>query len=162
MIIVICNRTKKIFIMKKVLLLAAIVVVGLSELKAQTEFKIITVIESIVPGGLGRSRIIENGTEIDYNQFTTERTDGKKSNQGKVKRGDAKVDEFSETKLLNFYSLAGINFQNIASNDALITSMLNNLSTQGWELFQVVSGVESDAGKGDGNGIFITRYVFKK
>lgn len=148
--------------MKKVLLLTGIAVFSLMELKAQTEFKIITTIESIVPGGVGRSRIIENGTEINYNEFTTERTDGKKSDQGKVKRGDAKVDKFSETKMLNFYSMVGINFQNIASNDALITSMLNDLSVQGWELFTVVSGVESDAGKQDGVGLFITRYVFKK
>jgi hypothetical protein len=148
--------------MKKVILLAVIVTAGLSELKAQTEFKIITVIESIVPGGMGRSRIIENGTEIDYNQFTTERTDGKKSSQGKVKRSDAKVDKFSETKILNFYSMAGINFQNVASNDALATSMLNDLSKQGWNLMTVAAGVESDAGKGDGNGLFITRYIFKK
>ena len=148
--------------MKKVILLAVIISAGLTEVNAQSEFKVITTIESIVPGGIGRSRIIENGTEIDYNQFTTERTDGKKSAQGKVKRGDAKVNKFSETKLLNFYSMAGINFQNVASNDALTTSMLNNLSKQGWELFKIVSGVESDAGKGDGKGIFITRYIFKK
>jgi hypothetical protein len=64
--------------------------------------------------------------------------------------------------MLNFYSLAGINFQNIASNDALITSMLDSLSKEGWELFTVVSGVESDAGKSDGKGLFITRYIFKK
>lgn len=147
---------------KKIILMAVVIAAGLTELNAQTQYKVITTIESIVPGGIGRSRIIENGTEIDYNQFTTERVDGKKSDQGKVKRGDAKVDKFSETKLLNFYSMAGINFQNIASNDALTSSMLNDLSKQGWELFQVVSGVESDSGKGDGNGIFITRYLFKK
>lgn len=127
-----------------------------------TKFKIITTIESIVQGGIGRSRIIENGTELDYNQFTTERTDGKKSDQGKIKRGDAKVERFNETKILNYYSLVGINFQNIASNDAMITSKLNELSEEGWELSNVVSGVESDAGKGDGVGIFITRYIFKK
>ena len=148
--------------MKKIILAVAIIGGCFAEAAAQSEFKIITTIESIVPGGMGRSRIIENGTEIDYNQFTTERTDGKKSAQGKVKRGDAKVDKFSETKLLNFYSMAGINFQNVASNDALITSMLNDLSKQGWELFSIVSGVESDAGKGDGAGIFVTRYIFKK
>ena len=148
--------------MKKLLLVVALACVSLIEVNAQTEYKIITVIESIVPGGMGRSRIVENGTEIDYNQFTTERTDGKKSDQGKVKRGDAKVDKFSETKILNFYSMVGINFQNVASNDALITSMLNDLSKQGWTLMTVAAGVESDAGKGDGVGLFITRYVFKK
>ncbi len=148
--------------MKNLLLIIALVFLSLTDINAQTEFKIVTTIESVVPMGLGRSRIIINGTELDYNQFTTVRTDGKKSNQKNVKRSDAKIDNFSETKMLNFYSAVGINFQNIASNDALITSVLNSVSTEGWELFKIVSGVESDAGKGDGTGLFITRYIFKK
>ena len=148
--------------MKKLIVAAFFLGSFVCEVNAQTQFKVITTIESIVPGGMGRSRIIENGTEINYEEFTTERTDGKKSKQGDIKRGDAKVDMFKETKMLNFYSMAGINFQNIASNDALTTSMLNSLSSGGWELFTVVSGVESDSGKGDGQGIFITRYIFKK
>ena len=127
-----------------------------------TEYKVITVVESIVPGGAGRSRIIENGTELDVAQFTTERTDGKKSKQKNVSRSEAKVDKFSESKLLNFYSLVGINFQNIASNDALIASKINTLSTEGWSLLFVTSGVESNAGSDDGAGIFITRMIFKK
>ncbi|MBV6654251.1 MAG: hypothetical protein KI786_10870 [Mameliella sp.] len=126
------------------------------------EYKILTTVESIVPGGLGRSRIIENKTEIDAQAFTTERTDGKTSSQRDVKRKDAKVDEFSETKLLNFYSLVGINFQNIASNDALVSSRINTLVQEGWELAFVTSGVESSAGSEDGEGIFITRYIFKR
>ena len=32
-----------------------------------------------------------------------------------------------ETKLLNFYSLVGINFQNIASNDAVIGAKINEM-----------------------------------
>jgi len=32
---------------------------------------------------------------------------------------------------LNFYSVAGINFQNIASNDALIASKINKLAEEG-------------------------------
>jgi hypothetical protein len=79
-----------------------------------------------------------------------------------VKRKDAKVDKFEETKLLNFYSIAGINFQNVASNDALITDKINKLAKEGWRLLFVTSGVESDAGKGDGTGIFITRFIFMK
>lgn len=132
-------------------------------LSAQTpEYKVITIVESIVPMGLGRSRIIENKTDVSTSQFTTERTEGKDSKQGKVKRGDAKVDEFAETKLLNFYSGVGINFQNIASNDALITAKINELAAQGWKLTFVNSGVESDAGGEDGKGIFITRMIFTK
>lgn len=148
--------------MKKLILVTLLVGASLIDLRAQTKFKIITTIESIVPAGLGRSRIIENGTEINYKDFTTLRTDGKDSDQGKVKREDAKVDKFAETKMLNFYSMVGINFQNIASNDALITSVLEDVTSKGWVLFTVVSGVESDAGKQDGDGLFITRYIFKK
>lgn len=58
--------------------------------------------------------------------------------------------------------MVGINFQNIASNDAMITSLLNKYSKEGWELIQITSAAESDARKDDGNGIFITRYFFKK
>ena len=135
---------------------------GTTSVSAQTEYKVITVVESIVPGGLGRSRIIENRSEINEKDFTTERTDGKKSDQGKVKRADAKVDKFKETKILNFYSGVGINFQNIASNDALVTSKINHLVADGWELAFVTSGVESNAGDRDGKGIYITRLMFKK
>jgi len=126
------------------------------------QYKVITSIESIVPGGLGRSRIIENTDKSDSESLTTTRTDGKKSDQGNVKRKQAKVNEFNETKLLNFYSMVGINFQNVASNDATITDRLNIMAAEGWELMHVTSAVESDAGETDGNGIFITRYIFKK
>jgi hypothetical protein len=126
------------------------------------EFRIITTVESIVPGGAGRSRIIDSQKPSDYRPLTTGRTNGKKSDQQDVKREDVKVDEFEETKLLNFYSLPGINFQNIASNDAVVTSKLNALAAEGWQLVFVTSGVESDAGGPDSNGIFITRYIFKK
>jgi hypothetical protein len=67
-----------------------------------------------------------------------------------------------ETKLLNFFSVGGINFQNIASNDAIVESRLSELAAEGWELAFVTSGVESDAGQQDGQGIFITRYIFKR
>ena len=50
----------------------------------------------------------------------------------------------------------------ISSNDAITSSKLNRLAAEGWLLAHVVSGVESDAGKEDGNGIFITRYIFSK
>ena len=130
---------------------------------AQTiEYKVITTVESIVPGGMGRSRIVENNQEMDYKQFTTTRVDGKDRSSKDVKRNALKIDNLHETKLLNFYSLGGINFQNIASNDAITSSKLNELASEGWLLSHVVSGVESDAGKDDGNGIFITRYIFSK
>ena len=36
------------------------------------------------------------------------------------------------------------------------------MSEEEWELAFVSSAVESDAGKDDNKGIFITRYVFKR
>ncbi len=148
--------------MRKLLVAMAFVMAGFTFSEAQTQYKVITVVESIVPGGLGRSRLIESKTQLNIDDFTTERTDGKKSDQGDVKRGDAKIDEFSEAKLLNFYSVVGINFQNIASNDALMTSKINSVVADGWELVFVTSAAESDAGKQDGDGIYITRMIFKK
>lgn len=126
------------------------------------EYKVITTVESIVPGGIGRSRMTEPKESADYKSLTTSRTNGTKSDQGDIKREDVKISTFDETKLLNFYSLAGINFQNIASNDAVITSKINEMAKEGWQLLFVTSGVESDAGKSDGNGIFITRFIFKR
>ena len=40
------------------------------------EYKIITVVESIIPAGLGRSRMIEATETKDYKALTTERVDG--------------------------------------------------------------------------------------
>jgi hypothetical protein len=41
-------------------------------------------------------------------------------------------------------------------------SKLNEMHSQGYDLAFVTSGVESDAGKEDGNGIFVTRLYFKQ
>jgi hypothetical protein len=147
--------------MKKMILLLFAIASFLIDVNAQ-EYKIITTVESIVPAGIGRSRMIENHSEQNAADLTTTRTDGKTSDQKNVKRKRAKVDNFSETKLLNFYSLAGINFQNVASNDAIVADRLSKLSKEGWELVFVTSGVESDGGETDSNGIFITRYIFKR
>ena len=87
-------------------------------------------VESVVPGGLGRSRIIISDND---NQEV-------------------------EKDLMNFYSLTGINFKNVANNDKLIVDNINQYTTDGWELYQVTTGVQS----GDKNGIFITRYLFRK
>lgn len=149
--------------MKLTHLFIALLFCSLNSLGQSFEYKVITSIESIIPGGLGRSRIVENNQEVNHKEFTTIRVDGKDNRQSQqVKRKGMKIDNLSETKLLNFYSIAGINFQNIASNDALITSVINQNASEGWALDHVVSGVESDAGDKDGNGIFITRYIFKR
>ncbi|MFM9005379.1 MAG: hypothetical protein ACKOSR_07735 [Flavobacteriales bacterium] len=143
---------------KQLLTLAAIAICSI----AHAQYQVVTIVESIVPGGVGRSRMIENTSAIDHNAFTTSRAEGKDSKQGDIDRGDLKVSSFKETKMLNFFSMVGINFQNIASNDAIITSKLNEMDSQGFELAFVTSGVESDAGKDDGSGIFITRLYFRK
>ena len=147
--------------MKK-LALFVLVLFAAVEIHAQSyEYKIVTSIESVVPMGLGRSRIISTQEEKDYTTYTTSRTE-ENTKQNKSKRSEAKVDDFDETKILNFYSATGINFQNVASNDALISSKVNKMTEEGWELTFVTSGVESDAGKGDGTGIFITRFIFRR
>ncbi len=129
---------------------------------AQTQYAVVTSIESIIPAGLGRSRMIVNKEDLNTANFTTVRTDGTKSDMGTVKREDLKIDNFEETKLLNFFSATGINFQNVASNDAIIAAKLNEMAAVGWELAFVTTGVESEAGTTDGEGIFVTRYIFKR
>ena len=133
--------------MKSRLLFLFIATILTNSIKAQdttAHYKVVTIVESIVPGGVGRSRIIETKKE------------------GKVERGDLKEDDVIETKLLNFYSLVGINFKNIASNDVMIAAKINELSAIGWKLSFVSTGVESKAGSDDGDGIFITRLIFYK
>lgn len=88
-------------------------------------------IESVVPGGLGRSRVIV-------------------SDQSEQEVGK---------DLLNFYSMVGINFKNVASNDRLIVETINEFNLTGWELHTVTTGVQSGQ---EGGGIFITRYLFRK
>jgi hypothetical protein len=79
------------------------------------EFFQITTIESVVPMGLGRSRMLT----IDEN--------GKQE----------------EVKMKNFFSAVGINFGNIRKNDELVGDKLTQLSEQGWELESVNTGVYS-------------------
>jgi hypothetical protein len=127
------------------------------------EYKVVTIIESIVPMGAGRSRIVDAQGAADVNSLTTVR-EGNKSKQDQVDRDDVKEAgmNMKETKLLNFYSMVGINFGNIASNDAVIAAKMNEVVKEGWSVAFITSGVESDSGKDDGKGIFITRIFFVK
>jgi len=93
----------------------------------------VTVIESVVQGGAGRSRMIsqdENG-------------------------------QMEEIKIQNLFSLAGINFGNVRENDQQITNKITELTNAGWALENVGTGVY-DGGKNGGSGIFMTRYLFNK
>lgn len=93
----------------------------------------VTTVESIIPGGLGRSKMIVT------------KTDG----------------TFSEEKMENLYSMVGINFGNVEANDKDIIAKLNNLSSEGWELAQITAGSQSPS-QGYEQGIFMTRYLFQK
>lgn len=155
--------------MKKRFALVFFLLIGSMAVQAQemttenfNEWRIVTVVESIVPMGLGRSRMIENMTDVNTEDFRTSRVDGKKSSQRTVSRKELKVDKFDEAKLLNFFSAAGINFQNIASNDAMIAARIMELESEGYSLVYVTSAVESVGGKDDDSGIFISRMYFRK
>ena len=147
--------------MKNLKFLSLLFIFFCFDLTAQTEYKVITSIESIVPNGLGRSRLISANDVKNYKEFTTTQTE-EDNTRNKSKRDEIRVKGFDETKLLNFYNLGGIRFQNIAANDAIITSKINDMTKEGWELMFVTSAVESKGDKTDNNGIFITRYIFKR
>lgn len=123
---------------KIVLTLILVSIVGFYGFKQSDEQKKIswlqiTAVESVVPAGIGRSRMIS----IDEN--------------GRMEA----------IKMKNFFSIAGINFSNIRENDLKITTKIQELSNEGWELYDVTSGVFS-GNENNSNGIFITRYLFKK
>lgn len=92
-------------------------------------------IESVIPGGLGRSRIL-----------TTD-------NSGQLLEKDLK----------NFYSMVGLNFKNIAKNDNAIVERINDYSSQGWDLYSVSTGSHAQMSDGSSSGgLFITRYLFRR
>ncbi len=142
-------------------ILAAVLALSFVPVVHSQQFKVITSVESIIPSGLGRSRIINAQEDKDYKEYTSVQTE-EDNTRNKSDRSEIRVKNFEETKLLNFFNLGGIRFQNIAANDALLSSMINTMVADGWELAFVTSAVESDGGKDDGQGIFITRYIFKK
>ncbi|MCY1719831.1 hypothetical protein OU798_05725 [Prolixibacteraceae bacterium Z1-6] len=176
--------------MQRVIALLTFFLFGISfHLEAQVpiyQIEVVTCIESLVPDGLGRSRMFTTKLEVNYLDFTSIQTEEKKD-RNKSKRSEIRLKNYEETKLLNFYNEGGIRFQNIATNDALITSKINEMLKQDWELFFVGTGVESkmidrevkkellkmglkllldddssDSKNNDPNGLFMTRYYFRK
>ena len=148
--------------MRKLFLAMVIAICSLQTSVAQVyTFQVVTVIESIVPNGLGRSRMLTTNDVRNYKEFTSTRTE-EENKRNKSDRGEIRVKNFDETKLLNFFNIAGIRFQNIVANDAIVMSKLNEMSEQGWELAFVNTGVEAVGGKDDKSGIYVTRYLFKK
>ncbi|MEE3034379.1 MAG: hypothetical protein VX325_00840 [Bacteroidota bacterium] len=147
--------------MKNILL---IFLLGSLSINAQIyEYKTVTTVESLIQSGLGRSRMIAETENVDYQYATTVRreVDGKtKKDKSKAKRSEIRTKAFEETKLLNFYNVGGIRFNNIATNDAMVTAKMNALAAEGWELAFMATGVESADKEPD--AIFITRYVFRR
>jgi hypothetical protein len=110
----ICSKlTYKKIKMKTLFLTTALIFFAL--LTNAQQYMQMTTVESVVPGGFGRSRLIT--------------TDDKGSEQ--------------EIDLENFFSLVGINFGNIRNNDKISTSKISDLVKEGWELSNVTSGVYS-------------------
>ena len=97
------------------------------------EYMAFTTIESIVPGGAGRSRMLIDG-------------------------GDGELDE---QKIKNLYSMMGIKMENIFQNDQDVVSKLNELSDEGWELAFSNTGVQSPT-EGGSSGIYCTRYILRR
>ena len=93
----------------------------------------INTVESVVNGGLGRSKMII--TSPDGSQ--------------------------KESDLENLFSMVGINFKNIKSNEEQVLKTLKRYTDEGWKLDQVTSFTLSPA-DGGGMGIFMTRYLLSK
>ena len=147
--------------MKKTITFTILILFAFADAIAQVEYKIITSVESIVPGGAGRSRLISANETKDFRQYTSSQSE-ESNKRNKSDRSDIRVKSFDETKLLNFYNIGGIRFQNIAANDAVVSSKINSMISEGWELAFVTSAVESKGSRDDNAGIFITRYIFKR
>lgn len=105
------------------------------ELKPETnkQFMQVNTVESVVAGGLGRSKMII--TNPDGSQ--------------------------KEADLENLFSMTGINFKNIKENEDKIVRILKTYTDDGWKLDHVTSLTLSQNDSGAG-GIFMTRYLLSK
>ena len=157
------KKSKEVFIVLFTLMGIFFIITGYSTNNEQTkvyEFEMVTVVESLIQNGLGRSRMISKTETVNYREATTIRKEDGEKEKSKKSRAEIRTKAFEETKLLNFYNIAGIRFNNIATNDAMMRAKLNEMSSQGWELVSVAAGVESADKERD--AIFITRFFFKK
>ena len=127
--------------MKRILLLLTIAIAAYSTVVAQDikpessvkQFIQINTIESVVAGGIGRSRMII--TNPDGSQ--------------------------QEKDMENLFSMAGINFKNIKENEDKILRTLKGYTDEGWKIDYVTSLTLSQNDSGAG-GIFMTRYLLSK
>ena len=119
-----------------VLAIAACSSLGAQDIKPEStvkQFVQINTIESVVAGGLGRSRMIITNPD-----------------------GSQRDDD-----LENLFSMAGINFKNIKQNEDKILKTLKTYTDEGWKLDYVTSFTLSQNDSGSG-GIFMTRYLLSK
>ena len=105
------------------------------EIKTDTpkQFMQITTVESVLAGGLGRSKMIitnPDGTQRD-------------------------------SEMENLFSLVGINFKNIKENEDKVVRTLKEYTNAGWKVEHVTSLTLSQNDSGAG-GIFMTRYLLSK
>ncbi|MFT3679862.1 MAG: hypothetical protein QM791_06295 [Ferruginibacter sp.] len=126
--------------MKKIIVLLIVVTTLARSVQAQDtkkeiakQFMQVTTVESVVSGGLGRSRMIV--TNPDGSQ--------------------------KEMDMENLFSLTGINFKNIKQNEDKIVKVLKEYTDNNWKLEQVTSLTLSQNDTGSG-GIFMTRYLLSK
>ncbi len=126
--------------MKKIILVLVIALATGSSLNAQDlkpetnkQFMQVNTVESVVAGGLGRSKMII--TNPDGSQ--------------------------KEADLENLFSMTGINFKNIKDNEDKIVRTLKTYTYEGWKLDHVTSLTLSQNDSGAG-GIFMTRYLLSK
>jgi hypothetical protein len=124
--------------MKRIIVLATIIVSSFSlqaqEQKAEPgkQFMQVTTIESVVSGGMGRSKMIV--TEADGSQ--------------------------KEIDMNNLFSLTGINFKNIKENESQVVQTLKKYVDEGWKIDQTSSFALSPSQ--NSSGIFMTRYLLSK
>lgn len=126
--------------MKKIIPLLIVILVASGSLDAQEtkpetnkQFMQINTVESVIAGGLGRSKMII--TNPDGSQ--------------------------KENDLENLFSMAGINFKNIKENEDKLVRTLKACTDEGWKLDHVTSFTLSQNDTGAG-GIFMTRYLLSK
>jgi hypothetical protein len=123
--------------MKKILFALALIITVSSgafaqDIKTDAKFMQITTIESVVGAGFGRSKMLI--TKEDGTQ--------------------------EEKDLENLFSMTGINFKNIKSNEAFIIQTLKSYIDAGWKLQSTVPLTLSPGN--NGSGIFMTRYLLVK
>lgn len=122
-----------------IIMLASVIAISFSakaqDAVKQTEKKFmqVTTVESVISGGLGRSKMI-----ITY-------ADGSQK----------------EMDMENLFSMVGINFKNIRQNEDRIIRTLKEYTSAGWKIEQVTSLTLSQNDSGAG-GIFMTRYLLSK